>query len=125
MSETTNTPFEALERVFHEPGRLAIMSALCGAEKKGLTFAELKEECRLTDGNLNSHLATLQECGAVRLRKEFVDNKPRTTVFLTKSGLDRFTDYLEALQQVLKAAHAALPAESRRAFPVGGRPVTA
>ena len=50
-----DNPFEALERIFHEPSRMAIMSALCAADG-GLTFNELKERCALTDGNLNRHL---------------------------------------------------------------------
>ena len=52
---------DALERLFHEPSRLAIMSALAAAERAGLTFTELKEQCRLTDGNLNRHLAALED----------------------------------------------------------------
>lgn len=101
---------ETLERVFHSPGRMAIMSALCAAERSGLTFTELKQTCNLTDGNLNGHLGTLTDAGVVKIRKEFVNDKPRTTVLLTKAGLERFSDYLDALQQALKNAKAALPA---------------
>lgn len=122
--KTEETPFEALERLFHEPNRLAIMAALA-PERAGLTFSELKEACRLTDGNLNRHLTALGAEGAVKLKKEFVGLKPRTTVFATKSGLDRFTQYLEALQQVLKTAKAALPAAARRGTVASGRTVTA
>ena len=105
---------ETLERVFHEPNRIAIMSALSLADRKGLTFIELKAACQLTDGNLNNHLATLLEADAVRITKEFVGAKPRTTVFPTPAGLDRFADYLLALEQVLHTARAALPARVRR-----------
>ena len=113
MSEQ-DIPQEALERLFHEPSRLAIMAALCGAGDDGLTFTELREACRLTDGNLNRHLSALQEAGAVRQSKAFVEAKPRTTVFVTRAGLKRFSQYLDALQQALQAAQSALPAAARR-----------
>jgi DNA-binding MarR family transcriptional regulator len=102
----------ALERVFHEPGRLAIMSALCAAAE-GLSFVELKEQCGLTDGNLNRHLKTLDEARAVRIRKSFVESRPRTTVSVTASGRRDFAAYLRALEQVLKTAAQAAAREER------------
>ena len=109
MNENEYFRQEALEKIFHEPNRLAIMSALCAADN-GLSFNELKDTCRLTDGNLNRHLKALENAGAVRIRKSFVASKPRTTVTLSKKGLDRFGEYLEALSGVLERARAALPA---------------
>jgi len=110
MKENTDNPYEALEKIFHEPNRLAIMSSLCASEG-GLSFNELKTECALTDGNLNRHLKALEEAGAVRIEKAFVDTKPRTTVFLSKKGLDSFSAYLEALSEVLKKAKSAIRVE--------------
>jgi DNA-binding transcriptional ArsR family regulator len=102
-------PFDELERVFHEPNRLAIMSALCGAEG-GVSFSDLRDACALTDGNLNRHLKVLQEQEAVRIDKAFVGAKPRTTVIVTPAGLRQFSAYLDALGSVLKAARQSLPA---------------
>ena len=113
MSNDSGNRYEALERIFHEPSRMSIMSALCAADG-GLSFNQLRETCALTDGNLNRHLKTLQEAGAVTIRKTFVAEKPRTTVYLAKEGLERFQQYLEALADVLHAARRALPAEDRR-----------
>ena len=115
MCATTPNPHEALEKIFHEPNRLAIMSALCAAPG-GVTFTDLKTACGLTDGNLSRHLAALEEDGAIRIKKEFVGAKPRTTVFLTDTGLDRFNDYLTALEDVLqqaKRAQATLDARTK------------
>jgi DNA-binding transcriptional ArsR family regulator len=122
MSPQTPPPYDALERIFHEPNRLAILSALCAADK-GLTFGELKLTCELTDGNLNRHLKALSESGVVRVRKRFVDSKPRTTVYLTRMGLTRFSQYLDALREVLEQASASLGAEPRpeRSAPAGTR----
>jgi DNA-binding transcriptional ArsR family regulator len=109
MSNEVN-PFLALEKIFHEPSRLAIMSALCTAPD-GVAFSELKTTCDLTDGNLNRHLKVLTESKVVRVKKTFVNDKPRTTLFITTKGLDRFNDYLEALADVMKHARKALPKE--------------
>jgi len=117
--------FQALEKIFHEPNRLAIMSALCAADK-GLTFVELKAGCNLTDGNLNRHLNVLKESKAIRIKKTFVDDKPRTTVFITADGLDRFSEYLGALSSVIEQARDALPASAQAsAVPMFGKPATA
>lgn len=120
MKKNDKPGAEALERIFHEPSRLAIMSALCAAED-GLTFTELKNVCALTDGNLNRHLKVLDEAGVVKIDKQFVDAKPRTTIQLSKDGLDRFSEYLAALGEVLKAAGQALPVQKRKELPILGR----
>ena len=112
MKKDANNLVEALEKIFHEPNRLAIMSTLCAAEK-GMSFRDLKEECNLTDGNLNRHLKVLIEAGAVTMEKTFVDDKPRTTVKISSTGLDRFSEYLVALSGVLVAAQRRLPAEKK------------
>ena len=112
--------FQALEKIFHEPSRLAIMSALCTASD-GATFGELKATCNLTDGNLNRHLKVLKESKAVRAKKAFVDDKPRTTIYITAKGLDRFNDYLEALADVMKQARKALPKNKVASMPPIGK----
>jgi len=120
MNENPGNPCEALEKLFHEPNRLSIMSAVCAADK-GLSFNELKEACGLTDGNLNRHLKVLREAEAVTIEKAFVDDKPRTTVKISRAGLDRFNEYLSALSEVLAAAKQALPVEKKDkvAVPLG------
>jgi DNA-binding transcriptional ArsR family regulator len=104
---------KVLEKIFHEPNRMAIMSVLCAAEK-GLSFNELKTACKLTDGNLSRHLKVIQQAGAVEIHKSFVADKPRTTVVISKSGLDRFGEYLGAIAEVLETARKALPAEKKK-----------
>ena len=116
---------DALERVFHEPSRMAIVSVLC-ASRGGMTFTELRDRCGLTDGNLNRHVKMLETDGIVRCVKAFVDAKPRTTVKLTASGTKRFKAYLDALETVLKQATQAIRQESKeRSFPAAGLAVRA
>ena len=116
MMNRTHDPGGGLERLFHEPNRLAILSALC-ASRDGLAFTELRDACRLTDGNLNRHLKTLEEEGVVRIHKAFVDDKPRTTIALTRGGLARFNLYLENLAIVLQDARRAGRRERAAAHP--------
>lgn len=103
----SSNPCASLEKLFHEPNRLAIVSALCSA-LDGMSFKALKDECQLTDGNLSRHLRTLEDAGAVRIEKSFVGSRPRTTVFLTDAGRESFVSYLEVLETVLKRAADAL-----------------
>jgi len=110
MTDRKINPYESLERIFHEPNRLAIMSALAAAEK-GLPFTELRDACGLTDGNLNRHLKALEDAKAVRISKAFVEAKPQTTVQITAFGLERFSEYLDALSKVLRTAQKALGTE--------------
>ena len=115
MAAKHENPYAALKTLFHEPNRLAMMSALSQAID-GLTFNELKRECGLTDGNLSRHLKTLEEAEAIRIEKTFVDAKPRTTVFLSDAGRKSFIEYLQALEEVLqKAARSVAAVEKKSA----------
>ena len=97
--------FEGLDRVMHEKARLGVLSSLI-AHPKGLPFSDLKTLCGLTDGNLSRHLQTLQEAGLVDISKSFENNRPQTTIRLTKSGRKRFLEYLALLEQVVRDAAA-------------------
>jgi DNA-binding HxlR family transcriptional regulator len=91
------TPVE-LDRVIHERVRLAIVSALAGAD--ALSFNELKELLDITDGNLSVHARRLEEAGFVACEKSFVDRVPRTEYRLTAAGrsaLDQYLDHMESL----------------------------
>ena len=91
------TPVE-LNRVIHERVRLAIVSALAGAEC--LSFNEIKELLDITDGNLSVHARRLEEAGFISCDKSFVDRVPRTEYRLTGAGrkaLDEYLDHMESL----------------------------
>ena len=116
-SDKTAAPFayDGLDRVLHEKARLGIMTSLVGYAD-GLTFGELKKLCALTDGNLSRHIQVLEEAGMVRIKKAFVGKKPMTMCALTKLGRERFADYLNELERVVRdaeASHRALKASFR------------
>lgn len=120
MSKTEKNIYSGLERIFHEPSRLAIISALCASEGS-LSFNQLKEECNLTFGNISSHLKALGEAGIVKIHKSFVDNKPHTKVSITDKGRTRFIEYLKTLENVLKKAAEAVQTSSEdTSFPLFG-----
>lgn len=99
-------PFNSLERIFHEPSRMAIVSEVCSSAD-GVTFNQIKESCGLTDGNLSRHLKVLGEEDIVNIEKTFVDSKPRTTIYLTDNGREKFIAYLDALEKALRVASTA------------------
>ncbi len=118
MSKQADTPYAELERVFHEPNRLAIMSSLCGATE-GMTFRDIKTACDLTDGNLSRHLKALDKARAIRIKKAFVRSRPRTTVYVTARGRKSFIRYLQALEAVLQEAARKAGATSPRSSSEG------
>jgi DNA-binding MarR family transcriptional regulator len=104
-SGNSSAPFayDGLDRVIHEKARLGLLTSLM-AHAKGLSFADLKQLCALTDGNLSRHLQVLQEAGLVEVIKGYEGNRPHTTCRLTKSGRKRFLDYLSVLEQLVRDA---------------------
>lgn len=95
-------PFLQLDRTIHEKGRLAIMALLAGASE--LSFTELRDTLKMTDGNLMAHLRTLHEAGYVAVTKVFRESRPLTTYSLTTAGRQAFAHYIELLGQIVQQA---------------------
>ena len=93
-------PFLQLDRVIHEKGRLAIMSMLAATPE--LSFTELREALAMTDGNLTTHLRTLQEAGYLAVAKSYQNRRPLTTCSLTAAGRKAFTAYVDLLDQIVR-----------------------
>src|SRR5439155_10397772 len=93
-------PFLQLDRVIHEKGRLAIMSMLAASPE--LSFTEMRDALAMTDGNLTTHIRTLQEAGYVSITKSFQNNRPHTTCSLTASGKKAFTNYINLLESIIQ-----------------------
>src|ERR1700750_1157586 len=104
-STMSSAPFayEGLDRVIHEKARLGLLTSLM-AHPKGLAFADLKQLCGLTDGNLSRHLQVLQEAGLVEAPKGYEDNRPHPSSRLTRTGRRRFLDYLAVLERLVRDA---------------------
>ena len=100
--------YDGLDRAIHEKARLGILTSLA-AHPEGLPFNDLKELCSLTDGNLNRHLAVLEEERLVAARRSSGRGRPQTVVVMTSAGRRRFQQYLNVLEQVLTDAAAHEP----------------
>lgn len=87
-----------LDRLVHEPGRLAILTVLSSVTDADFTF--LQRATGLTKGNLSSHLAKLEDAGLVAIEKRFIRKKPNTGVALTPSGRVRIARHWRQLERL-------------------------
>ena len=67
-----------------------------------LSFTELRDTLNMTDGNLTTHIRTLQEAGYVSVTKSFQNNRPLTTCALTPLGKKAFAGYINLLGQIVE-----------------------
>jgi DNA-binding MarR family transcriptional regulator len=86
----------SLDRVIHEPARLMIMTVLYAVSEAD--FIYLQNECGLTQGNLSSHLARLEEERYVQVQKTFKGKYPLTICSLTSKGRKAFEDYARIMR---------------------------
>lgn len=89
-----------LNKAFESRVRLGIMSLLMVHET--VDFILVKEFMQLTDGNIASHVQTLEKLGYVEVTKQFIGKKPHTSYRATESGRKAFKNHLEALENLIK-----------------------
>lgn len=99
--ETPSARATNLDRVIHERTRLAILSAL--AVNASLTFNELKELLRATDGNLSVHARKLEDAGYVACTKSFAGRVPKTEYRLLPAGRRALENYLDHMEALIRA----------------------
>jgi DNA-binding transcriptional ArsR family regulator len=87
-----------LDRLVHEPARLAILTALSACQDADATF--LQRLTGLSWGNLGSHLAKLREAGLVEVDKGYAGTTPRTRVWLTADGRARIDTHWDQLHRL-------------------------
>lgn len=95
-----------LDRVIHEPGRLAILTVLSSVQSGDFVF--LQRTTGLTKGNLSSHLTRLEEAGLVAIEKRFVLRKPNTNIALTPLGRTRIARHWEQLDRLRSLSEGAV-----------------
>lgn len=89
-----------LDKAFENRIRLAIMSALVVNDY--LDFNSLKKLLGVTDGNLASHLKSLEKSEYINYKKEFLNRKPNTNYSATAKGKTAFKKHINAIEQLLK-----------------------
>ena len=93
------------DEIIHQQTRLKIMATLRAIpDGEWLEFTRLKAILQATDGNLGSHISTLEGAGYIRVNKDFVGKKPRTRVALTRSGRKAFAQHIEFLRTIVEVA---------------------
>ena len=90
-----------LNKAFESRVRLGIMSVL--AVNDALDFSSLKQYLEVTDGNLATHLKTLEKEGFIGVEKSFIDRKPNTKYFLTEGGRKAFNEHLKAMEAFINS----------------------
>jgi DNA-binding transcriptional ArsR family regulator len=100
--ETPATSAAELDRLIHERLRLGIVSALAG--NASLTFNELKEILKTTDGNLSVHARKLEDAKYITCEKSFEGRTPKTEFRLTDAGRRALTRYLDHMESIIRTA---------------------
>jgi DNA-binding MarR family transcriptional regulator len=88
-----------IDRLVHEPARLAVLSLLFVVERADFLF--LMRQTGLTQGNLSSHIGKLEEAGYVDVTKGFKGKRPRTTLRMTQAGRHAFERYRATIERLL------------------------
>ena len=87
-----------INRIVHEPVRLAILKILTSAKEVDFNF--LLTALGLTKGNLATHINTLEGAGLIEVKKEFRGKIPRTSYKITRTGRHQFQKYWENLKEL-------------------------
>jgi len=93
-------PIEKLNKTFDSRVRLGIMSTLMVNDE--INFNDLKQLIDVTDGNLASHIKSLEESAFIKVNKGFIGKKTNTTYAVTKLGEKAFQQHLAALEKMIK-----------------------
>lgn len=93
-----------LDKLIHEPARLAILTALSACQSAD--FLYLQRLTGLTKGNLSTHLSRLEEAGLLQIEKQFVGKKPNTAVSLTGQGRTAIEQHWQLLDNLRNEASA-------------------
>src|SRR3546814_4296013 len=92
---------DGFDPVLEHRVRLAVSVLL--ARHGEISFARLKQQLSLTDGNLGAQLRRLEDDADIALRTAFVERKPVTWNRMTAKGRRALDRHLAALQGMIAA----------------------
>ena len=95
-----SNPISGLNKIFDNRIRLGVMSILMVNEE--INFNDLKQMLEVTDGNLATHIQTLEDSGFIKVHKGFIGRKTNTTYSITRSGEKAFKDHIDGLERMIK-----------------------
>jgi predicted transcriptional regulator len=92
--------FRHLNPLLHSQLRLAIISFLVTNGKSN--FNELKEISKATSGNISVQLKKLKNAKYIIIKKGFLNNYQHTSIEITKTGINAFEEYVNAIRQYIE-----------------------
>lgn len=93
-----NQIHNSINRVVHEPVRLAILKIMTSAKKVDFNF--LLTTLGLTKGNLATHINKLETADFIEVKKEFRGKMPHTSYRITRTGRRQFQKYWENMKEL-------------------------
>lgn len=99
-SDTMSNEFKELDPLLHSQLRLSIVSLLVGVKEAEFTF--VKEKTGATSGNISVQISKLEEAGYIKVKKDFNNNYPRTTLSITQKGVHAFEQYVNNLKSYIQ-----------------------
>ena len=102
MDQTPFAELAAVDRLIHDPSRLAILSALLGCAEAD--FQYLLKVTGLSKGNLSSHLSKLEAGGLVEIETGHRGKIPWTRARLTGDGRQRVEAHWQRLERLRGSA---------------------
>lgn len=91
-----------INKLFESKVRLGIMSMLMVNDS--VDFNSLKTHLDVTDGNLASHIASLEKAKYIKVNKSFIGKKPNTTYSVSATGRRAFNEHLDALERLINSS---------------------
>ena len=91
--------FDQLNKAFESRVRLGLMSIL--SVKNWVSYKEIKDLLEVTDGNLASHIQSLEKINYLEIKKQFIGKKPLTTYKVTEICKKAFKNHIEGLEKLL------------------------
>ncbi len=88
-----------VDRLVHEPARLAILTVLASADEVDFLF--LQKVLGLSKGNLSSHTQKLEGAGYLETLKTFRGRLPATSFRITPEGKQALETYQAQLRKAL------------------------
>lgn len=92
--------FKKLNPILHAQLRLSIISYLVSNDSTD--FNALKKITSATSGNLSIQLKKLEQAQYITITKGFLNNYQHTSIKITKTGIDAFEEYVNAIKQYIK-----------------------
>src|SRR5258706_3758764 len=88
--------FKELDPLLHSQLRLSVVSLLVGVKEAEFTF--IKDKTGATSGNLSVQVSKLEEAGYIRVKEEFKNNYPCTTLMISQQVVRAFEEYVNNLK---------------------------